>query len=96
MHAYSLANAAITAVQNLIVGSGDDYAEAVLDGLDAANTLKWRAKADHLLFHVLDTPPHDRKFHSSLRDRLPDGFPCNKCKRIRLNIMSCISVLDSI
>ncbi|CAF4492448.1 unnamed protein product, partial [Rotaria sp. Silwood2] len=75
---FSTADIAITVVENLKVGWGDDYPEAVLDGLDAANTLEWRTKADHLLFHVLDAPPHGRQYHNRSKDNWPDGCPCNK------------------
>ncbi|CAF1228106.1 unnamed protein product [Adineta steineri] len=63
---------------NLRIGTGGDFPEAVLDGLDAACTLTWREKADHLLFHILDAPPHGRIYHTSKNDKWPDGCPCEK------------------
>ncbi|CAF1111994.1 unnamed protein product [Adineta steineri] len=63
---------------NLGTGSGDDPPEAVLDGLDAACTLTWREKADHLLFHILDAPPHGRIYYKNAYDAWPDGCPCGK------------------
>ncbi|CAF0961776.1 unnamed protein product [Adineta steineri] len=74
-------------VTTLKSGSGGDFPEAVLDGLDAACALTWREKADHLLFHILDAPPHGRIYHTSKDDKWPDGCPCGKIASGVLNKM---------
>jgi len=65
-------------VTSLKSGSGGDFPEAVLDGLDAACELGWRDNADRLLFHILDAPPHGRIYHKTASDKWPDGCPCRK------------------
>lgn len=95
--------AAIEYVKTLDVGSGGDIPEAVLHGLDAACNLKWREKSDHLLFHILDSPPHG-KTYSTCGDRWPDGCPCKKTeenvlsimqrKKISYNVLPCSSSLN--
>ncbi|CAF0961738.1 unnamed protein product [Adineta steineri] len=69
---------ALQYVTNLKSDSGGDFPEAVLDGLDAACTLSWRENADHLLFHILDAPPHGRIYHTNVSEKWPDGCPCGK------------------
>jgi hypothetical protein len=78
---------ASTYVMNLKSGSGGDFPEAVLDGLDAACTLKWRDNADHLLFHILDAPPHGKMYHTQKDDHWPDGCPSGKTAQGVLQIM---------
>jgi hypothetical protein len=96
--------AAIEYVQKLTAKSGGDTPEAVLDGLDAACSLKWRDKADHLLFHVLDSPPHGKIYSACKDDRWPEGCPCEKTaenvlanmrkKNITYNILLCSKFLN--
>ncbi|CAF0938598.1 unnamed protein product [Rotaria sordida] len=95
--------AAVEYMKTLRADSGGDAPEAVLDALDAACGLKWRDKADHLLFHVLDSPPHGRTY-SSGGDRWPGGCPCGKTaegilskmkkKKIGYNLLLCSSSLN--
>eukprot|EP01126_Amoeba_proteus_P067253 TRINITY_DN9892_c0_g1_i1.p1 TRINITY_DN9892_c0_g1~~TRINITY_DN9892_c0_g1_i1.p1 ORF type:complete len:558 (-),score=88.89 TRINITY_DN9892_c0_g1_i1:22-1563(-) len=54
---------------------GGDTPEAVFDGLRIACNLQWNAKHDKLLFHILDAPPHGRKYWSGDDDH-PTGCPC--------------------
>lgn len=94
---------AIKYVETLKADSGGDTPEAVLDGLEAACNLKWREKSDHLLFHVLDSPPHG-KAYGTYTDRWPDGCPCGKTaenvlstmqkKKIGYNVLLCSSSLN--
>jgi hypothetical protein len=96
--------AAIEYVQKLTANSGGDTPEAVLDGLDAACSLKWRDKADHLVFHVLDAPPHGRTYSACENDRWPEGCPCGrtaesvlpnmKKKNIVYNVLLCSKLLN--
>jgi hypothetical protein len=75
-------------VENLKSGEGGDFPEAVLDGLEAACTLKWRDKTDRLLFHILDAPPHGKTYHTQLKlDKWPDGCPCKKTAEHVLSLM---------
>jgi hypothetical protein len=52
-----------------------DPPEAVLDGLDAVANLPWEEDKLKIVFHILDCPPHGKKFYSG-RDSYPDGCPC--------------------
>ena len=91
-------------VANLKSDSGGDFPEAVLDGLDAACTLNWRDKADHLLFHILDAPPHGKIYYTQKGDKWPDGCPCGKTskdvlqrmknKNIKYHVLACSSYLN--
>ncbi|CDW83961.1 UNKNOWN [Stylonychia lemnae] len=70
-----------TQVQSFIdtirAGGGDDYAEAVLDGLnDSVKKVGWRKDSLRFLFHIADAPPHGKQFHSSSSDSFPEGCPC--------------------
>ena len=61
---------------------GNDYPEAVFDGLyDASTKISWRdgKENDHLrlIFHIADAPPHGREYYSGEDDDYPDGCPCN-------------------
>ncbi|CAF2896591.1 unnamed protein product [Rotaria sp. Silwood2] len=95
--------AAIEYVKTLKADSGGDTAETVLDGLDAACNLKRREKSDHLLFHVLDSPPHGKTYSTS-GDHWPDGCPYGKTaenvlstmkkKKIGYNVLRCSSSLN--
>ncbi|CAM4956782.1 unnamed protein product [Rotaria socialis] len=78
--------AAMKYVMNLKSGSGGDIPEAVLDGLDAACALNWRQNADHLLFHILDAPPHG-KIYTKRDDKWPNGCPCGKTAQNILQAM---------
>ncbi|CAF3832248.1 unnamed protein product [Rotaria magnacalcarata] len=78
--------AAMDYVMNLKSGSGGDLPEAVLDGLDAACALNWRKNADHLLFHILDAPPHG-KIYTKRPDKWSNGCPCGKTAQIILQAM---------
>lgn len=94
---------ALAYVNGLKADSGGDTPEAVLDGLDAASSLKWRDKADHLLFHILDAPPHGKTYYSG-EDRWPRGCPCGKTansvltkmkeKKVSYNVLKCSSSLN--
>ncbi|CAF2088563.1 unnamed protein product [Rotaria magnacalcarata] len=78
--------AAMDYVMNLKSGSGGDLPEAVLDGLDAACALNWRKNADHLLFHILDAPPHG-KIYTKRPDKWSNGCPCGKTAQNTLQAM---------
>jgi hypothetical protein len=98
---YIMANAY---VKSLTSGSGGDIPEAVLDGLDAACDLSWRDNADHLLFHILDAPPHGRIYHTFQNDKWIGGCPCNKTarnvlqrmkkRRISYHVLHCSNYLN--
>ncbi|CAF5121023.1 unnamed protein product [Rotaria sp. Silwood1] len=87
----------------MISRTGGDIPEAVLDGLDAACTLNWRDNADHLLFHILDAPPHGR-IYTQRRDKWPDGCPCGKTaqnvlqpmkkKKISYHVLHCSNEIN--
>ena len=91
-------------VENLRTGTGGDFPEAVLDGLDAACELKWRDKADRLLFHILDAPPHGLMYHLRQGDKWPGGCPCGKTaqgvlqtmknKNIAYHVLRCSNFLN--
>jgi hypothetical protein len=91
-------------VADLRPGDGGDLPEAVLDGLDAACELKWRDKADRLLFHILDAPPHGKIYHSEKDEKWPKGCPCGKTaqgvlqtmknKNIKYHVLRCSDLLN--
>ncbi|CAF3812497.1 unnamed protein product [Rotaria magnacalcarata] len=95
--------AAMDYVMNLKSGSGGDLPEAVLDGLDAACALNWRKNADHLLFHILDAPPHG-KIYTKRPDKWSNGCPCGKTaqnilqamknKKIAYHILPCSNEIN--
>lgn len=53
------ANAAVDAIQSLIVGGGADWSESVYSGLMAAIDQAWRDGAEKAIILLGDAPPHD-------------------------------------
>ena len=55
-------------------GGGGNYGEALIDGLDEANTLTYRKDSNRIYVLVCDEPPHGKEF--SEKSTWPDGCPC--------------------
>ena len=56
-------------------GGGGNYGEALIDGLDEANTLYYRKDSKRICVLICDEPPHGRDF--SKDTCYPEGCPCN-------------------
>ncbi|CAD8101167.1 unnamed protein product [Paramecium sonneborni] len=94
-------------LESLQAQGGDDYPEALLDGLNASIKLNWNEKNIKIIYLIADAPPHGNndnkkqtKYHS-FKDSFPDGCPCGlKQKEIleqfqQLNIQLKIVKLNS-
>jgi hypothetical protein len=57
------------------------------DSLEVACELKWRDKADRLLFLILDALPHGNMYHSEKNEKCPDSCRCGKTAQSVLQIM---------
>jgi len=56
--------------------SGEDFPEAVLDGLNVAvSEIGWRPLSQKFIFHIADAPPHG-KLYTDKHDDFPGGCPC--------------------
>lgn len=62
-------------LNTLHAGSGGDYPEAVLDGLDEAMKMNRAKDSSKMLFLIGDAPPHGKKFNNR-NDTWPKGCPC--------------------
>lgn len=52
-------------ILGLDCGGGKDEPEAVLDGLNTAvNNISWRNESIKFIFHILDAPPHGKKYNN--------------------------------
>ncbi|CAK89776.1 unnamed protein product (macronuclear) [Paramecium tetraurelia] len=64
----------------LKAAGGGDFAEALLDGLDASIRLGWTDKNVKVLYLIADAPPHGnnnkQKMYHNFKDDYPDGCPC--------------------
>lgn len=59
---------------------GEDEAEAMLDGLDAAVKMEWRDDAEKLIMVFADAPPHGSLFHSLANPNFySDDYPGMHC-----------------
>jgi len=68
-------------INQLSIGGGGDWPEAVLDGVvHACDKLAWRPNARRIMVLVGDAPPHGCWTRESgmYGDRWPDGCPCGK------------------
>jgi hypothetical protein len=73
---------------NFSLDGGEDEAEAMLDGINAALKMKWREKAQKLVVVLCDAPPHGSKFHpNTISDDFPEGCPCGLEETTILNEM---------
>jgi len=54
---------------------GNDTPEAVFDGLRVACNFSWKTEHEKVLFLILDSPPHGKRYVSS-GDDYPNGCPC--------------------
>ena len=66
-------------------GGGHNYGEALIDGLDEANTLTYRKDSKRIYALVCDEPPHGREF--SEKSTMPGGCPCGISWRSTLTNM---------
>ena len=66
-------------------GGGVCYGEALIDGLDEANTLIYRKDSKRIYVLLCDEPPHGKEF--SERAAIPEGCPCKISWRSTLTTM---------
>jgi hypothetical protein len=78
-------------LNNLLAFGGDDFPEAVLDGMRALCSLNW-TKDSHVkryILHIFQAPPHGKIFKDAIYDDdYPDGCPCGLN---HTDIISCIN-----
>jgi len=65
----------INFMNKVAVYGGDDYHEAVLDGLSEALKLTWKSEI-RIVILACDAPPHGRQYACTGTDSYPDGCPC--------------------
>ena len=68
-------------VKEAIADGGEDFAEAVADGLYRVDhDINWRPNSRRFVFHIFDAPPHGREYINDSSqaeiDNFPDGCPC--------------------
>jgi len=66
-------------------GGGGNGGEAMLDGMNMCNSLRWRTSASRLVFIIGDEGPHGREFSSV--SQYPNGCPCGYKWRNQLSLM---------
>jgi hypothetical protein len=68
--------ATMVEIESVHATGGDDFAEDVAHGLEAALHLDWSDADVKIVFHIADAPAHGRAFHDlSVSDRFPRGDP---------------------